>query len=65
VPHLARFLTGPRLRRVLPVSFGLGAALLLLADIAARSIVPGGLPLSVVTALIGVPFFIYLMRTRL
>lgn len=65
VPHLARFLVGPRLRRVLPVSFGLGAAMLLLADLAARSLVPGGLPLSVVTAFIGVPFFIYLMRTRL
>ncbi|MFO7637784.1 MAG: iron ABC transporter permease [bacterium] len=65
VPHLARFLTGPRLRRVMPVAFALGAAMLLLADLAARSLVPGGLPLSVVTALVGVPFFIYLMRTRL
>ncbi|MFO7676673.1 MAG: iron ABC transporter permease [bacterium] len=65
VPHVARFLVGPRHRRVMPVAFGLGAATLLLADVVARSIVPGGLPLSVVTAFIGVPFFIYLLRTRL
>lgn len=64
MPHLARFLTGPRHRRMMPVAFGLGAGTLLLADLAARNIASGGLPLSVVTAFIGVPFFIYLMRTR-
>ncbi len=65
VPHLVRMILGPVHRRVLPASFLFGAALLLLADTAARNIVPGGLPLSVVTALIGVPFFIYLLRRRL
>lgn len=65
VPHLARFLVGPRHRRVMPAAFAIGAGILLLADVASRIIVPGGLPLSVVTAFIGVPFFIYLMRTRL
>ena len=65
VPHLVRLTFGPAHRRILPGSFLLGAALLLLADTAARNLVPGGLPLSVVTALIGVPFFVYLLRRRL
>ncbi|MEO0071173.1 MAG: iron ABC transporter permease [candidate division WOR-3 bacterium] len=65
VPHLVRMMFGPRHSRVLPGSFLLGAGLLLFADAGARNIVPGGLPLSVITALIGVPFFIYLLRTRL
>jgi iron complex transport system permease protein len=65
VPHLARLALGPGHRRLLPASFLLGAAMLLVSDVVARNIVPGGLPLSVVTALIGVPFFIYLLRWRL
>jgi len=65
VPHFVRMLLGPAHRRVLPASFMVGAGLLLLADLAARNLVPGGMPLSVVTALIGVPFFVYLLRRRL
>lgn len=65
VPHLCRLLLGPAHRRVLPASVMSGATLLLLADVVARSLVPGGLPLSVVTALLGVPFFICLLRSRL
>lgn len=65
VPHLARMLLGPRHGSVLPGSFLAGASVLLLSDLLARSIVPGGLPLSIVTALVGVPFFIYLLRSRL
>lgn len=65
VPHLVRMMFGPVHRRILPGSFVLGAALLLLADTAARNAAPGGLPLSVVTALIGVPFFVYLLRRKL
>ena len=65
VPHLARLALGPGHRRLLPASFLLGAAMLLVSDVVARNVVPGGLPLSVVTALIGVPFFIYLLRWRL
>lgn len=64
VPHLARMIFGPDHARVLPASFLLGATLLLLADILARLTTPV-LPLSVVTAFLGVPFFIYLYRTRL
>lgn len=65
VPHLVRMLFGPAHRRVLPGAFLAGAGILLLADVLARNVVPGGLPLSVVTALVGVPFFIYLLRNRL
>ena len=65
VPHLVRMLFGPAHRRVIPGSFLAGAGILLLSDVLARNIVPGGLPLSIVTALVGVPFFIYLLRSRL
>jgi iron complex transport system permease protein len=64
VPHLARLMFGPDHGRTMPASFLLGAALLLGADILARLTMPV-LPLSVVTAFLGVPFFIYLYRTRL
>ncbi len=65
VPHLVRMMLGPAHRRVLPGSFIMGAGLLLVADVAARNLVPGGLPISVVTALLGVPFFVYLLRRKL
>lgn len=65
VPHAMRLLFGPRHGRVLAGSIVGGAALLLVSDVAARNIVPGGLPLSVVTALVGVPFFVYLLRKGL
>ena len=64
VPHLARMIFGPSHARNMPAAFVLGAALLLFADILARLTTPV-LPLSVVTAFLGVPFFIYLYRTRL
>ncbi|MCK2218683.1 iron ABC transporter permease [Actinomadura sp. ATCC 31491] len=65
VPHAARLLTGADHRRVLPVSALLGAVFLQLADIAARTVdAPRELALSVVTALFGVPFFLWLLRRR-
>lgn len=65
IPHLVRMMFGPEHRRVIPGSFIGGAGILLLSDVLARNVVPGGLPLSIVTALVGVPFFIYLLRSRL
>lgn len=62
VPHMVRMLFGSRHSIVLPGSFVLGAGLLLYADTLVRNLAPSGLPLSVVTALVGVPFFIYLLR---
>ncbi len=62
VPHLVRFFYGFDHRKVLPASFFFGASLLLLADLFARTAFPVELPLSVITALFGVPFFLYLLR---
>ena len=66
VPHLARALLGPPHRPLVPVAALLGAALLVLADQLSRSIVPGTLlPIGVVTALLGAPFFASLLRRQL
>jgi iron complex transport system permease protein len=63
VPHLVRLAAGPDHRIVLPGSIALGAALLVGADVFARTIAaPAELPIGVVTALIGAPFFLWLLR---
>ena len=63
VPHLVRLVVGPAARRVLPISAILGAALLSAADLVARLV--GDIPVGVVMALLGAPFFLYLLqRTR-
>jgi iron complex transport system permease protein len=62
VPHLARLLWGTSYRRLLPLATLLGASFLLTADIVARSVIsPRVIPLGVVTAIVGAPFFIYLL----
>ncbi|HEX5843168.1 MAG TPA: iron chelate uptake ABC transporter family permease subunit [Pseudomonas sp.] len=62
VPHLVRLLVGPDHRVLLPASALAGASLLLLADLAARLLLaPAELPIGIVTALIGAPFFLYLL----
>jgi iron complex transport system permease protein len=62
VPHLIRLMAGPDHRHVIPSSMLLGAALLVVADLIARTIAGGReIPLGVVTALIGAPFFLYLL----
>ena len=63
VPHLVRLAAGPDHRRLLPASALGGAALLVLADLVARTVaVPAELPLGVVTAVAGGPFFLWLLR---
>jgi iron complex transport system permease protein len=66
VPHVIRLLVGPDHRVLLPASILGGALLLSLADLLARTVVtPQELPLGVVTALVGGPFFLWLIqRTR-
>lgn len=65
VPHMARFFAGVDYRWILPYSILVGAILLVLADVGARLVLrPQELPLGVMTALIGAPFFIYLVRWR-
>lgn len=63
VPHLGRALVGPPHRTLIPVSAMLGALLTLLADLLARAVRPGEeLPVGVITALLGAPFFLVLLR---
>jgi iron complex transport system permease protein len=65
VPHIVRMLAGPDHRHLLPASALAGALLLVVADVLARVLVaPTELPVGVITAIIGVPFFISLLRSR-
>lgn len=65
VPHIARQLFGRDLRLMLPACALLGAVLLLAADIIARVIIlPQEVPVGVMTALMGAPFFIVLAQRR-
>ena len=64
VPHLVRLLAGGSYRSILPLSLLFGGAFLALADLAARTLIaPGELPIGVVTAFFGAPFFLLVMRT--
>ncbi|HZG58719.1 iron ABC transporter permease [Paenibacillus sp.] len=63
VPHLVRTLVGTDYRWILPYSAVVGASLLLLADVVARFVImPEEMPIGVLTAMIGAPFFIYIAR---
>lgn len=64
VPHMARSVTGPDNRRLIPVSMLAGAILLLCADTVTRAVLPVETPIGVLTALIGGPFFCYIFRKR-
>ena len=64
IPHLGRMLVGPDFRKLLPVSTLLGSFYLLLIDDLSRSISASEIPIGILTALIGTPFFVYLMRKR-
>ncbi|WP_459743850.1 FecCD family ABC transporter permease [Pseudomonas sp. 3A(2025)] len=62
VPHLIRLLSGPDHRVLLPASALAGASLLLFADLFARMVLaPAELPIGIITALLGGPFFLYLL----
>ncbi|MBO2927049.1 iron ABC transporter permease [Metapseudomonas otitidis] len=62
VPHLVRLLAGPDHRVLLPASALAGASLILFSDLAARLVLsPAELPIGIVTALVGAPFFLYLL----
>ncbi len=65
VPHAVRSVAGVSNRRVVPLSILFGAAFLALADIAARTIQsPAELPIGVVTAFVGAPFFLMILRSQ-
>ena len=63
IPHAVRMVIGPGHRLLLPMSLLIGAAFLVLADVVARTAMsPGELPIGVVTAAIGAPFFLFVLR---
>jgi iron complex transport system permease protein len=63
IPHIARLVFGPDHRRLLLASALVGALFLVLADLAARVVLaPTEIPVGIITAMIGAPFFIYLLR---
>jgi iron complex transport system permease protein len=64
VPHVARLLVGPEFSRLLPLAMALGAGFVMAADTLARSLAAIELPLSVLTAMVGVPFFLWLLGRR-
>ncbi len=65
IPHAVRLIWGPDHRFLLPLSVLSGAIFLILADVIARTILaPTEIPIGVVTAIVGAPFFLYLLRRR-
>jgi iron complex transport system permease protein len=65
IPHIARLLVGPDHRILIPSSALGGAIILVLCDILARmTIQPAELPVGVFTSILGVPFFLYLLRRK-
>ena len=65
VPHLTRMLSGADHRLLLPLAALAGASFLVAADTLARILIsPSELPVGVISAFLGAPFFIYLLRTR-
>lgn len=63
VPHTIRLVVGPSYRLVLPLSVAFGAAFLILSDLLGRTVVaPAEIPIGVVTAFFGAPFFLFILR---
>lgn len=62
IPHIARMLMGNDNRKILPICFSLGACFLLIVDDLARLLTGGEMPIGILTALIGGPFYIYLLK---
>jgi len=62
VPHLIRMIVGPDHKSLVPLSMAGGAAFMISADTIARSLTNFDIPVGIITAIIGAPFFVYLMR---
>jgi iron complex transport system permease protein len=63
VPHIARLIVGPDYQRLLPISAILGAAFLIAVDTAARSLTAVEIPIGILTAVLGTPFFVWLLAS--
>ncbi|MCW4017074.1 MAG: iron ABC transporter permease [Candidatus Bathyarchaeota archaeon] len=61
IPHIGRMMVGPDYKKLIPVSALVGAAYLVIIDDIARTVTAGEIPLGILTALIGTPFFGYLL----
>jgi iron complex transport system permease protein len=61
VPHIARMMVGPRFDRLLPTAMLLGASYLLLVDTLARTMARIEVPIGILTAILGAPFFLWLL----
>jgi len=65
IPHAVRLIWGPDFRFLLPLSMACGSILLIVADLLARTVMsPTEIPLGIVTAFFGAPFFLYLLRNK-
>ena len=64
VPHMLRHLVGPDNRVLIPLSFVTGGLLLLVADTLTRAVLPAEVPIGILTALLGGPFFCFLFKKR-
>jgi iron complex transport system permease protein len=62
IPHIARMLVGPSFVRLLPTAMAIGATYLVLVDMLARSIGRVEIPIGILTAVGGAPFFLYILR---
>ncbi|KGM08826.1 FecCD family ABC transporter permease [Cellulomonas bogoriensis] len=65
IPHAARLMIGPDNRYVLPLSAALGGMFVILCDVIARTVTTGEVPIGIITSILGAPYLIYLLRTRL
>ncbi len=63
-PHIVRLIWGPAHRKLLPMSFVLGGVVLCICDTIARSVMEAEIPVGIITAIVGAPFFIYLLRAK-
>jgi iron complex transport system permease protein len=65
IPHIVRFLIGADNRKLIPVSALCGGAFLCIADLIGKSVMhPAEIPSGIITAIIGAPYFLYLLRRR-
>jgi iron complex transport system permease protein len=63
VPHIARTLVGPDFAKLIPATALLGGGFLLAIDTIARTVTPTEIPLGILTAVVGTPFFIWLLAS--
>lgn len=62
IPHMTRMIVGPDNKILIPASLSLGASFLLLIDNISRAVISIEIPIGILTAVIGVPIFLYLLR---